>query len=288
MKKTILFLPLFLFSKSFSQFNTASYGNKLNSIRVSQFSENHFSGNFLSYHIEGSSKRKREIRTQETPKEAEENKSSEQEKEVHKEKEKIKSKSSSKKNESKNNENNIASDLEEGFPLDEIEDLPDKKIHYKRLSLITDRNNEFKEKQIVFMPLNKMLITSNYGNRFHPVDKVNKFHAGVDLRAKGDYVFAVLDGIVSEAGYNAGAGNYIKIRHQNFETAYLHLSRSFYAEGDLIYAGDIIALSGNTGKSTAPHLHFAVKENGRTINPIQFLNDLIQTNNALADYNNGK
>ncbi len=288
MKKAILLLPLFLFLKSFSQFNTASYASKLNSIKVFQLSENHFSGNFLPYHIAGNSKRKREIKTQENPKETEENKSTEQEKEVPKEKEKIKSKSSPKMDEPKNNENSIASDLEEDFPFDESEDFPEKKIHYKRLNLITDQNNEFTEKQIVFMPLNKMIITSNYGNRFHPVDKVNKFHAGVDLRANGDYVYAVLGGTVSEAGYNAGAGNYIKIRHQNFETAYLHLSRIFYSEGDLIYAGDIIAVSGNTGKSTAPHLHFAVKENGRTINPIQFLNDLIQTNNALADYNNGK
>ena len=126
------------------------------------------------------------------------------------------------------------------------------------------------------MPLKRMLITSNYGNRFHPVDRVNKFHAGIDLRANSDYVYAVLDGIVSEADYSGGAGNYIKVRHKDFETVYMHLTRSFYSEGDLIYAGDIIALSGNTGKSTAPHLHFAVKENGRYINPIQFLNDLIQ------------
>ena len=282
MKKAILILPLFLFSKYFSQFNTASYGSRLNSIKVSQFVENHFNGNFLSYHIEGNSKRKREIKTQELSKESEENKSIEQKKEASKEE--SKTESSVKTDKKKNN----ISDLEEDFPLEETEDFLDKKIRYKRLSLITNRNNEFTEKQIVFMPLKRMLITSNYGNRFHPVDRVSKFHAGIDLRANSDYVYAVLDGIVSEAGYSDGAGNYIKIRHKDFETVYMHLTRSFYSESDIIYAGDIIAVSGNTGKSTAPHLHFAVKENGRYINPIQFLNDLIQTNNALADYNNGK
>lgn len=282
MKKAILILPLFLFSKYFSQFNTASYGSRLNSIKVSQFVENHFNGNFLSYHIEGNSKRKREIKTQEVSKESEENKSIEQKKEASKEE--SKTESSVKTDKKKNN----ISDLEEDFPLEETEDFLDKKIRYKRLNLITNSNNEFTEKQIVFMPLKRMLITSNYGNRFHPVDRVNKFHAGIDLRANSDYVYAVLDGIVSEAGYSGGAGNYIKIRHKDFETVYMHLTRSFYSERDIIYAGDIIALSGNTGKSTAPHLHFAVKENGRYINPIQFLNDLIQTNNALADYNNGK
>lgn len=283
MKKAILILPLFLFSKYFSQFNTASYGSRLNSIKVSQFVENHFNGNFLSYHIEGNSKRKREIKTQEVSKESEENKSIEQKKEVPKEESKSES-SLLKADEKKNN----ISDLEEDLPLEDAENFLDKKIRYKRLSLITNRNNEFTEKQIVFMPLKRMLITSNYGNRFHPVDRVSKFHAGIDLRANSDYVYAVLDGFVSEVGYSGGAGNYIKIRHKDFETIYMHLSRSFYWEGDIIYAGDIIAISGNTGKSTAPHLHFAVKENGRYINPIQFLNDLIQTNNALADYNNGK
>ena len=281
MKKAILLFPLFLFSRYFSQFNTASYGSRLNSIQVSQFSENHFSGNFLSYHIEGNSKRKREIKTAETSTKSEENKST-KEKEVPKEE--SKPESSLKTDKKKNN----ISDLEEDFPLEETEDFLDKKIRYKRLNLITNSNNEFTEKQIVFMPLKRMLITSNYGNRFHPVDRVSKFHAGIDLRANSDYVYAVLDGIVSEAGYSGGAGNYIKIRHKDFETVYMHLTRSFYSERDIIYAGDIIALSGNTGKSTAPHLHFAVKENGRYINPIQFLNDLIQTNNALADYNNGK
>lgn len=282
MKKAILLLPLFLFSKCFSQFNTASYGNRLSSIKVSQFAENHFSGNFLSYHIEGNIKRKRETKKQETPKETEKKQISEIKKET------SDIESSLKKGEKKNSEKSDVFDWKEDFPIEELENFPEKKIHYKKLSLITDQNNEFSEKQIVFMPLKRMLITSNYGNRFHPVDKVNKFHAGIDLRANSDYVYSVLDGIVSEAGYSGGMGNYIKIRHKDFETVYLHLTRSFYSEGDIIYAGDIIAVSGNTGKSTAPHLHFAVKENGKFINPIQFLNDLIQTNNALADYNNGK
>ncbi|WP_164720333.1 M23 family metallopeptidase [Chryseobacterium gleum] len=58
--------------------------------------------------------------------------------------------------------------------------------------------------------------------------------------------------------------------------------------GDFVYAGDIIAISGNSGKSTAPHLHFSVKERGKYIDPVHFLNDLIKTNNAISDYNYGK
>ncbi|OCA69181.1 hypothetical protein BBI01_18120 [Chryseobacterium artocarpi] len=162
-----------------------------------------------------------------------------------------------------------------------------KRYRNKKLPLIESRNYTIEERQIVYMPLENMTVTSNFGTRFHPIDKVEKFHSGVDFRAKNNYVFAVLDGTVSEAGYSNAAGNYIKVRHGDFETIYLHLSKTFFSYGDIIYAGDIIAVTGNTGKSTAPHLHFSVKENGKYINPIRFLNDLIQTNNALADYNYG-
>ena len=81
----------------------------------------------------------------------------------------------------------------------------------------------------------------------------------------------VLDGIVSEAGYSDGAGNYIKIRHKDFETVYMHLTRSFYSESDIIYAGDIIAVSGNTGKSTAPHLHFEIRQGIENLDPYHFI-----------------
>lgn len=284
MKKIVILIPLFLFSKFFSQFNTVSYSGRLNSIAVAPLSENRFEGNFLSYHIEGrTGKKLKEIKEPDKRKvsEAAETKGSSK-------KQKTQSKSFFRE-QTPETEKKEADDLEEDHPLEEDPDeISMKKLRYKKLDLITEGNYDFREEQVVFMPLKRMIVTSNYGNRFHPVDKVEKFHAGVDLRANSDYVFAVLDGIVTDAGYSGGAGNYIKIRHGDFETVYMHLSRTFFSEGDIIYAGDIIALSGNTGKSTAPHLHFAVKENGKYINPIQFLNDLIQTNNALADYNNGK
>ncbi|MBB4807252.1 murein DD-endopeptidase MepM/ murein hydrolase activator NlpD [Chryseobacterium defluvii] len=278
MKKIIILIPLFLFSKFYSQFNTVSYRGKLNSIAVTPLSENRFSGHFIFYHIEGEVIKKRK-----EAKEAEKRKNSEliEIKEPLKES-KVQSADFSKELSPE------ADDPEEDLPLRNHKKIAEKRLRYKKLDLITADNYDFKEEQVVFMPLQRMIITSNYGNRFHPVDKTEKFHAGIDLCANSDYVFAVLDGTVSDAGYSGGAGNYIKIRHGDFETVYMHLSRTFFSEGDIIYAGDIIALSGNTGKSTAPHLHFAVKENGRYINPIQFLNDLIQTNNALADYNNGK
>ncbi len=149
--------------------------------------------------------------------------------------------------------------------------------------------NEEKETDFskIVMPLNrKISVTSPYGTRTHPIFGTSKFHNGIDLAANYENVYSVLDGIVTETGWdNKGGGNYIKIRHFNrFETAYLHLSEIYYRTGEKVKAGFIIAKSGNSGNSTGPHLHFSVKEFGKSINPTHFLNDLIKANQLIATY----
>ena len=137
----------------------------------------------------------------------------------------------------------------------------------------------------VSMPLGrKMIITSPYGTRVHPVVKSITMHNGMDLKAEYENVYTVLDGIITESGWDPkGGGKFIKINHYNrFETAYLHLSEIYYQVGEKVHAGFIIAKSGNTGNSTGPHLHFAVRELGQTINPLTFLNDLIKANYLTA------
>ncbi len=139
----------------------------------------------------------------------------------------------------------------------------------------------------IVMPLSrKISITSPYGTRTHPIFGTSKFHNGIDLKANYENVYSVMDGIVTETGYDhKGGGNYIKIKHFNrFETAYLHLSEMYYRVGDRVKAGFIIAKSGNSGNSTGPHLHFSVKEFGKSINPSHFLNDLIKVNNLIANH----
>lgn len=137
-----------------------------------------------------------------------------------------------------------------------------------------------------YMPLNRITVTSPYGTRIHPIFGTAKMHNGIDLKANYEDVHAVLDGIITEAGWDSkGGGNYIKIKHFNrFETSYLHLSEIFYKVGKKVRAGFIIGKSGNTGNSTGPHLHFAVKEFGQSINPYHFLNDLNKANNLIATY----
>ena len=139
----------------------------------------------------------------------------------------------------------------------------------------------------IVMPLRrKISITSPYGTRTHPIFGTSKFHNGIDLAAHYENVYSVLDGVVTETGKgNKGGGNYIKIKHFNrFETAYLHLSEIYYRVGERVKAGFIIAKSGNSGNSTGPHLHFSVKEFGKSINPYHFLNDLIKVNQLIATY----
>ena len=149
--------------------------------------------------------------------------------------------------------------------------------------------NEPREKKYskIVMPLNREIsITSPYGTRIHPVFGASKFHNGIDLAANYENVYSVMDGVVTETGWdNKGGGNYIKIKHfDRFETAYLHLSEIYYRVGEFVNTGFIIAKSGNSGNSTGPHLHFSVKEFGQNINPTHFLNDLIKVNQLIATH----
>ncbi|WP_213188921.1 M23 family metallopeptidase [Cloacibacterium caeni] len=139
----------------------------------------------------------------------------------------------------------------------------------------------------IVMPLNREIsITSPYGIRTHPIFGASKFHNGIDLIANYENVYSVLDGKVTETGWDSnGGGNYIKIKHfDRFETAYLHLSEIYYRVGEFVNTGFIIAKSGNSGNSTGPHLHFSVKEFGQNINPTHFLNDLIKVNQLIATH----
>ena len=109
---------------------------------------------------------------------------------------------------------------------------------------------------------NPMIITSPFSTaRYHPTKHVYKSHLGVDLRAAmGTDVFATAAGVVSYVGNEPkGCGTYVKILHDsNYATTYCHLSRALVSKGDKVEAGCRIGLSGNTGASSAPHLHYAI------------------------------
>ncbi|MBQ3555367.1 MAG: peptidoglycan DD-metalloendopeptidase family protein [Bacteroidales bacterium] len=109
-------------------------------------------------------------------------------------------------------------------------------------------------------------VTSAYGWRW------GRMHKGIDLKLYvGDTVRAAFTGKISTTAYQArGYGYYVKIRHINgLETVYGHLSRILVKPNQIVKAGDPIALGGNTGRSTGPHLHFETKLMGMTINPAE-------------------
>ena len=116
-------------------------------------------------------------------------------------------------------------------------------------------------------------VTSSFGMRKHPLTNVKSFHKGVDIRAKtGEKVFATADGFVRGADYSELSGNRIVVVHNfGFETRYSHLKEMLVKSGDMVHKGDLIGYSGNTGRSSAPHLHYEIRYLGKAIDPRAFL-----------------
>ena len=117
------------------------------------------------------------------------------------------------------------------------------------------------------------LLTASYGMRIHPFYKTLQSHQGVDYTIpEGSRVFATADGTVREvAQRNSTSGQTVVIDHGNgYETSYNHLSKINVRKGQQVRRGDIIALSGDTGLSLAPHLHYEVRYNGMRVDPIHY------------------
>ena len=116
-------------------------------------------------------------------------------------------------------------------------------------------------------------ITSKYGNRIHPVYKTQKFHSGIDIGAGyGLNIVASADGVVTLATTNGGYGQCIIINHgSGITTLYGHCSTLLVSNGDKVTKGQVIAKVGSTGVSTGPHLHFEVRINGATKDPLSYV-----------------
>lgn len=116
-------------------------------------------------------------------------------------------------------------------------------------------------------------ISDDYGNRIHPTLGVQQFHNGIDMAApNGSPILAAESGTVVAATYNSSMGNYIMINHGNgLYTIYMHASALYVSTGQKVTRGQKIAAVGSTGRSTGPHLHFSVRQNGSYVNPRNFL-----------------
>ena len=121
-------------------------------------------------------------------------------------------------------------------------------------------------------PIEYKGVTSPYGYRQHPILDKKLFHMGVDLRASmGTPVYATADGVVKKSSYDKFNGNLIVLQHiYGFQTYYSHLNKNVVKSGDFVKKGDLIAYSGNTGRSNGPHLHYEVRFLTKTLDPVTF------------------
>ncbi|SIT00378.1 M23 family metallopeptidase [Belliella pelovolcani] len=116
-------------------------------------------------------------------------------------------------------------------------------------------------------------LASGFGNRLHPILKVRKMHTGVDFSApKGTPIYATGDGVVIDVKtVFGGYGKYIEIDHGfGFVTRYAHMNEFSVRKGQRVKRGDQIGTVGNTGSSTAPHVHYEILKDGRYVNPVHY------------------
>ncbi len=122
-------------------------------------------------------------------------------------------------------------------------------------------------------PVNTGYISSGFGERVDPFTGGEEFHEGIDFAApQGTPIHAVAAGIVTWAGDRGGYGNMVQIDHGNgYSTRYGHAEKVLVHVGETVQRGDVIALLGDTGRSTGPHVHFEVLKNGHEVNPARFV-----------------
>ncbi len=133
-----------------------------------------------------------------------------------------------------------------------------------------DANGNAVKKSLLRTPINAARITSGFGMRRHPILGYSKMHKGTDFGAStGTAVMAAGDGIVKQRGMNGAYGNFVLIQHNGtYSTAYAHLSRFGNIKvGGRVKQGQVIGYVGSTGRSTGPHLHYEVRQNGQQVNP---------------------
>ena len=133
-----------------------------------------------------------------------------------------------------------------------------------------DVNGKSVKKALMKTPINGARLSSSFGMRKHPIDGFTKMHKGTDFAApKGTPIMASGDGIIVRASWCGGGGNCIKIKHNTtYSTVYAHMSKfaTGMRVGRRVKQGQVIGYVGSTGKSTGPHLHYEVIENGKKIN----------------------
>lgn len=145
---------------------------------------------------------------------------------------------------------------------------------YKKTIEQLEVTNEELKRTPTEWPSKSTDISSPFGLRSDPFHKASSLHTGIDIRGKtGTPVYAGADGTVILAERYGGYGNTVKIKHSDtYTTLYAHLSEIKVKNGDFVQKGELIGSIGSTGRSTGPHLHYEIIENGEPIDPYPLMN----------------
>ena len=134
----------------------------------------------------------------------------------------------------------------------------------------------------VCYPLSHIKVNSPYGYRKDPFTGKRKFHNGIDLHARNAKVYAMLQGKVVAVGQDRVSGRYVTLQHGNFTVSYCHLSRITVSQGQVVRAGSVVGITGNTGRSTGEHLHITAKFKGESIDPTIIVDYVVNKTGKVA------
>jgi murein DD-endopeptidase MepM/ murein hydrolase activator NlpD len=149
-----------------------------------------------------------------------------------------------------------------------------------------------KQDSIIYLPSIRPIlrgtISSGFGMRMHPLYHVMRYHEGLDISAPtGTPIYATANGTIRYAGKMSGYGNLVKIDHKyGYSTRYGHMSKILVRNGQTVKKGEKIGEVGNTGISTAPHIHYEVRYHGQPQNPaVYYFDDIILNEQVIAKIN---
>ena len=128
---------------------------------------------------------------------------------------------------------------------------------------------------LISPPLKNIRIGSGFGMRKHPIYHKRMMHNGIDLSARYENVYSMFSGTVVKVGQDGRSGKFVTVRTGDYTISYCHLSQQLVKEKDFVIAGKNIAVSGNTGASTGPHLHITTKKDGKAFDPAILLNFIL-------------
>lgn len=129
----------------------------------------------------------------------------------------------------------------------------------------------------VSFPMKNLKVNSSFGLRTDPFTGKKKKHNGLDLHAASDEVYAMLEGTVKKVGEDKRSGKYITIAHGEFLVSYCHLSHTWVESGIQVKPGEVVGITGNTGRSTGEHLHITCKRGNKYIDPNIFIQHIKTT-----------